>query len=94
MNTSNLSIEQKPTIYLDHPVVGITSPEFQEFAKAVIQAIARATKKKFRSFGGAVIRAWRFIERKNREAVEMHNRAQMNLDDRYARNWFYIRSAM
>ena len=86
--------ETTSNICMEHPVVGITSPEFQDFAKAVINAIARATKKLFRAVGRTVVRAWRYIERKNREAAEIHNRAQMNLDERYARNWFYIRSSM
>ena len=81
-----------PAVYLDHPVVGMTSPEFQDFAKAVIKAIARATKKMFRAIGGGIVRIWRFVDKKLQEGAEIHNRQTQMLDERYARNFYHMRS--
>jgi hypothetical protein len=81
-----------PTVYLDHPVVGMTSPEFQEFAKAVIKAIARATKKMFRAIGGRIVRIWHFVDKKLKEGAEIHNRQTQMLDERYAKNFYHLRS--
>jgi predicted RNA-binding protein len=79
-------------VYLDHPVVGMTSPEFQEFAKAVIKAIARRTKKMFRAVAGGIVRIWRYIDKKVQEGAEIHNRQTQMLDERYARNFYHLRS--
>lgn len=94
MNPSNSSIERKPTIILNHPVVGISGPEFQDFAKAAIKAIGRATKKLLLTLGGATVRGWRFLERKSREGAEIHNRQVQSVDERYSRNWHYLRSML
>lgn len=91
MNTSNTIVEQTPVIYLDHPVVGMTSPEFQEFARAVIKAIARATKKSVKAVVGGVVRAFRYLDRKWIEAAEMDRRAHAIHNERYAHNFHYLR---
>lgn len=81
-----------PLIILERPVVGMTSPEFQEYAREVIQAIARMTKRSAKSLGAAIVRGFRYVDRKWTEAGDMHNRAQANIDERYARNFYHLRA--
>lgn len=91
MNTMLQEVERPPVIYMEHPVVGIGSPEFQEFAREVIKAIGRMTKKSFKTVAGGLVRVFRYIDRKWTEAGDMHNRAQTSIDERYARNFHHLR---
>lgn len=92
MNTASKQVQESPVIYLERPVVGLTSPEFQTFAQEVIKAIGRMTKNSAKAFGRGLGRAYRFIERKWNEGADYHNRMQAIHDERYARNFYHIRS--
>lgn len=91
MNASSNHVRNS-VIYLERPVVGLTSPEFQTFAKEVIKAIGRMTKNSAKAFGAWLGRAYRFIERKWNEGADYHNRMQAIHDERYARNFYHLRS--
>lgn len=81
-------------VILDYPVAGLTSPEFQEFAKLVIAAIGRSTRRAVSHIGAGLVGMFAWIKKKSSDAAEMHNRATAELDNRYSRNWYYIRSAL
>lgn len=84
--------EEHPLIVLDHPIAGMTSPEFQEYAREVIRAIGRMTKRSAKWIGSGIVRGFRYIDHKWTEAADMHNRAQANIDERYARNFYHLRA--
>ena len=94
MSTISNQNEVHPIIFLERPVVGMTSPEFQEFAKEVIAAIGRSTRRLFKATTVLMLKALHFINRKMNEGAEIHNRSTASIDDRYSRNWYYIRSLM
>ena len=46
----------------------------------------------FRRFLAGVVKVFKYLQRKNREAIEIHNRTQETHDERYRKNGFWIRS--
>ena len=90
MLSKNL-IEPNPGIYVERPVVGITSPEFQHFTNEVVKAIGRMTQRLFKGMKSIVVGIYRYLQEQNRIAGEIHNRVQASKDERFARNYFPIR---
>jgi len=76
------------------PVVGITSPDFLDSVRELIRVIGRMTKRSIKIVANGLMRAFRYLDRKWTEAGDMHNRAQTNIDDRYARNFHHIRCVL
>ncbi|GEM_PF-1637938 len=38
--------------------------------------------------------AFRYLKQKSVEGAEIHNHAMTQIDDRYARNWYFIRGGL
>lgn len=94
MNAVLNKVEAKPVIYLESKVVGLTSPEVQTFAQELVKAIAKLTKKSLKAIGSGIVATLRYLERKWNEGADYHNRMQAIHDERYARNFYHIRSVM
>lgn len=74
--------------------VGLTHPDYPEYLKALVRAIAQATKNGSKSFLKGTVSAVKWIKKKLDEGAEMHNRHMTIVDERYANNWYHIRSVM
>ena len=74
--------------------VGLTHPDYPEYLKALVRAIAQATKKGSKRLYLAAISVAKWIKLKADEGAEMHNRHMRLVDERYASNWYHIRSMM
>lgn len=74
--------------------VGLTHPDYPEYLKALVRTIAEATKKGSKGFLRGTVSAVKWIKKKLDEGAEMHNRHTTIVDERYANNWYHIRSVM
>ena len=59
-----------------------------------IKAIGRTAKRAAKTVAVGAVSVFRYLGRKWREGAEIHNHSVTNLDDRYARNFYYLRSMM
>jgi hypothetical protein len=59
-----------------------------------IVAIGKSTRRKSKLIRLSLIRGWRFLKKQIEEGAAIHNRATAALDDRYLRNFYYIRSSL
>lgn len=94
MTSVNKDIEQKYPFYLDRAVVGITRPEFPDFARELIKAIARKTKKSAKAAIDWFVGVFRQADSRWTEAGVMNRRVQVDRDERFARSFHHFRGIL
>ncbi len=94
MNEQISKVERPPVIFLAHPVAGMASPEFQEFAKQLVQAIGRMTRRSVKAVWNGLVRGFRNLDRKWTEAGAMDQRVRAGLDSHYSRKYPMIRGLL
>lgn len=75
-------------------LMGVTHPGYPDFLKALVKSIAKATKAGAKALLRAAASGMKWLKRKFDEGAEMHNRHMQVVDERYASNWYYMRSLM
>ena len=72
-------------------LLGMTDPTYPEFMKTLVRVIGNATRRSAKALWAGVKAAAKWLKRKLDEGAEIHNRQVQMLDERYARNPYYLR---
>jgi hypothetical protein len=91
MNTP-LTSDLKAPLLLDRPYfVGLTTPGYPEFLKALVRLIANATKRGLRGGWVALKNMVLRLNQKLLDGAEIHERQTRMTEERYAKNFHHLR---
>lgn len=75
-------------------VIGMTSPEFADQIREVVQAIGRATRRYGQAIQTWLTRFVHFIDRKNRKGAQIYHESQSRIDSHHRHYGFFMRNML